>query len=334
LVRLTLLTWPDYISPSTLQAIGDLGFEVALEFVPGAAQMIERMRAPAPHPDLLVPPDYAVRTLAAEGRLLPLHHSLLPNLRFLDPDFLAGRDHDPQSRFSVPKDWGTTGYLLRADRVSGPARSWADFWALAESAGHAGRVTVLDSPGEVLGAALKLRGRSYNASDPAALAGARQDLGRLRQGLHSLTTDYKGLLASGEVDLALGWNGDAVSLARSGVRVEYVLPEEGSQLWEDDWAIARDAADPVAAHRFLDFLLRPDVAAEEAAHTGYATPNRAGRARLPAEQRDDPAIYPPMEIRRRLEYGQPHEPEAEKRRQELWAWFRAGAVADRSALPA
>lgn len=163
--ELTLLTWPDYISPDTLRQFeGEFGVSLRLEIVPSAAELIERMHAPGRRaPDVLVPPDYAVRELAGESRLLPLDPGRLPNLRYLARRFYHGRAHDPESRVSVIKDWGTTGFLYRTDLVDEAPESWADFWRLATD--FSGRVTVLDSPGEVFGAALKMRGRSYNAAD-------------------------------------------------------------------------------------------------------------------------------------------------------------------------
>lgn len=318
-MRLSLLTWPGYVSPATLEAFTrETGIAVEPAIVPSANEIVTRLRSRESTVDLLVPPDYAVRQLAAEGMLLPLDLSLLPNLTHLEPRFRRGRPHDPDSRLSVPKDWGTTGFLYRTDRVEGSPGAWADFWDLAASPVHSGRVSVLDSPGEVIGAALKRRGRSYNDSSPQALAAAREDLLALRPHLRVFETDYKPLVAAGEVDLALGWNGDAVALGSQGVPVRYVLPAEGSQIWEDDWAIALDSRQPGEAHRFLDFVLRPEIAALEALYTGYATPNRAAWMRLPAALRDDPSIYPPPEKLAALEPGLPLDPAAFTRRQQLW----------------
>lgn len=332
--RLTLLIWPGYVSPATLEDFAaESGVSVELEIVPSADEMVARMRGRPPAPDVLVPPDYAVRQLSAEGLLLPLDPALLPNLVHLEPHFRTGRAHDPEARLSLPKDWGTTGYLYRADRIAGSPASWADFWELAASPAHSGRVSLLDSPGEVIGAALKRRGRSYNDSSPEALGRARLDLLDLHPHLRCFATDYKPLLAGGEVDLALGWNGDAAALAAQGVPVRYVLPAEGSQIWEDDWAISADSRQPAQAHRFLDFMLRPEIAAREAEFTGYATPNREAKARLAPSLREDPAIYPPPEVMALLEPGLPHEGEAAARRQTLWEEVRRASRASEAASP-
>jgi len=314
---LTLLTWPDYVSPKTLEQFElEFGVSVSVEIVPSAVELIERMRQAGPAPDVVVPPDYAVRELGGEGRLLPLDHSLLPNLQHLEPRFRSGRAHDPDCRVSVIKDWGTTGFMYRTDVVSESPQSWADFWSLAEK--YSGRVTVLDAPGEVIGAGLKMRGHSYNAADPDALAQARIDLLRLKPHLHSFDTNYRPLLTSGVACLSLGWNGDAAALNAQGVPVRYVVPSEGSQLWEDDWAIDADAPQPEAAHAFLNFALRPEVAAQEARYTGYATGNRIAWTMLDETTRNDPSIYPPADVLQKLESGMPLEAEGNQRREQLW----------------
>ena len=318
---LSLLTWPDYISPQTLQEFeAEFGGKVELELVPSAVELIERMQTGGSGVDVLVPPDYAVRELKAQGRLLELDLSQLPNLEHLESRFYRGRVHDPESHVSVIKDWGTTGFMYRTDMINEIPESWSDFWRLAEKL--SGRVTVLDSPGEVIGAALKLRGHSYNASSPQQLATARADLLALKPHLLVFETNYKPLLASGKACLSLGWNGDAGALIAQGTPIRYVLPSEGSQIWEDDWAIAADAPKQDLAHAFLNFVLRPEVAAREARYTRYATGNRSARALLDEAMRDDPSTYPAPELLAQLEYGMPIDPDGQKRREQLWREVR------------
>jgi len=326
--NLALLTWPDYINPLTLDGFEkEFGVKVSLEIVPSAVELIERMQA-GPRsdaqgmPDVLVPPDYAVRELSAQGRLAALDHSQLPNLEHLESRFYHGRAHDPDSGVSISKDWGTTGFIYRTDMIHESLRSWADFWRLARSAKLSGRVTVLDSPGEVIGAALKMRGHSYNAATPEILAEARDDLLNLKPHLLAFETNYKPLITSGKAGLSLGWNGDAAALSAQGVPVQYVIPSEGSQIWEDDWAIAADAPNPELAHAFLNYVLRPEVAAQEARFTRYATGNRSALALLDEAMRNDPAIYPPPELLAKLEPGMPIDKEGQKRREDLWKEVR------------
>ena len=320
--QLTLLTWPDYINPATLEQFeSEFGARVNLEIVPSAVELIERMTSDGPAPDVLCPPDYAVRELGALGRLAALDHARLSNFEHLEKRFQIGRPHDPGSHVSIIKDWGTTGFMIRTDIIREETKSWADFWRLA--AKFSGRVTVLDSPGEVIGAALKMRGHSYNASSADLLAEARDDLLSLKPHLLAFETNYKPLLISGEASMSLGWNGDAAALSAQGLPIKYVVPSEGSQVWEDDWAISADATNPELAHTFLNFVMRPEVAAQEAHYTRYATGNLSALALLDDEMRNDPSTYPPETVVQKLEAGMPLDEAGQNRRDELWKVIRA-----------
>jgi spermidine/putrescine transport system substrate-binding protein len=320
--QLTLLTWPDYINPITLEQFEtEYRAKVNLDIVPSAVELIERMNSGGTMPDVLCPPDYAVRELSAEGRLSALDHSQLSNLVHLEKRFQFGRPHDAESRVSVIKDWGTTGFMYHTDMIYEEPKSWADFWRLSEK--FSGSVTVLDSPGEVIGAALKMRGHSYNASSSHLLTAARDDLLNLRPHLLAFETNYKPLLISGEACMALGWNGDAAALTAQDIPIKYVVPSEGSQIWEDDWAIAANAPNLELAHAFLNFALRPEVAAQEARYTRYATGNRAALELLDDRMRKNPSTYPPDEIIQKLEAGMPIDEDGQKRREQLWIEVRS-----------
>ena len=319
--ELNLLSWPDYISPATVEQF-QKEFQVAVRVhsVAGAVEMMGKLHQATP-PDVLCPPEYLVPDLSAEGLLLELDYSRLPNLKHLEPQFRQGRPHDPLGRVSVIKDWGTTGFMFRTDLVSESPQTWEHFWDLSEK--YSGRVTMLDSPGEVIGAALKKNGLSYNACDEPALALAGQDLLQITPHLFSFETNYRPLLSSGQISMALGWNGDAAALFANGVPVRYVVPLEGSQIWEDDWAISKSTLIPEIAHTFINFVLRPEVAAQEAQYTRYATGNGTGRALLDEAMRNDPATYPPQEVMDKLERGLPLNAEDSQRRAALWAEVRA-----------
>jgi putrescine transport system substrate-binding protein len=111
-------------------------------------------------------------------------------------------------------------------------------------------------------------------------------------------------------------------LIAEGVPARYVVPSEGSQIWEDDWAIAADAPNPELAHAFLDYVLRPEVAAQEARYTRYATGNHSAMALLDDEMRSDPSTYPPLELLAKLEPGMLIDHEGRRRREELWEELR------------
>jgi len=118
--------------------------------------------------------------------------------------------------------------------------------------------------------------------------------------------------------MALGWNGDAAALIAQDIPIKYVIPNEGSQIWEDDWAIAEHALNSELAHAFLNFVMRPEIAAQEARYTRYATGNRAALELLDDEMRKDPSTYPPDEVLQKLEAGMPLDEDGQKRREDVW----------------
>jgi len=122
--------------------------------------------------------------------------------------------------------------------------------------------------------------------------------------------------------MALGWNGDAAVLTAQRIPIKYVVPSEGSQIWEDDWAIAANAQNLEIAHMFLDFVMRPEVSAQEARYTRYATGNRSALLLLDEELRNDPSTYPLEAVLNKLEAGMPLDEAGQHRRDSLWQEIR------------
>jgi putrescine transport system substrate-binding protein len=137
-------------------------------------------------------------------------------------------------------------------------------------------------------------------------------------------------LPNEEVCLAMSWSGDyAQAMLRAQqvgrpVPLAYTTQKEGTLAWFDLWFIPADAPHPDNAHKFLDYLLRPEVAAAISAETRYATPNLPAIELLPAEVRDDPAVYPPVSVRELLHRGEIHDPIQERRRSRLWSRVKTG----------
>lgn len=144
----------------------------------------------------------------------------------------------------------------------------------------------------------------------------------LKPHLLAFDTNYRPLLSSAQALLSLGWNGDATALKAQGVPIEYVVPTEGSQIWEDDWAIAAVSSHPEIAHDFLNFVLRPEVAAREALYTRYATGNQSALALLDGSIRTDRSTYPPKGVIEKLEAGLPLDPGEKRMREQLWQEIR------------
>jgi putrescine transport system substrate-binding protein len=170
-----------------------------------------------------------------------------------------------------------------------------------------GGVVILDSATDVIPAALAYLGRdpdSHSAEDLEAASKALQAIRPFVRKWHS--SEYINDLANGDACLAFGYSGDIkqagkrAAEAKKPFKVEYAIPQEGTLVWIDAWAIPADARNADSAHRFLDFVLRPDIAARNSNYIGYANAVPASLPLLDAAVRADPTIYPPEELRRRF----------------------------------
>jgi len=321
---LNLHNWPTYVNPDTLT-----GFSAttnilihATEFGSNEELHDHLISNSAGAYDIVVPSDYMVRQLVQEKLLRPLDLSLLPNFSNIQESFRTGRKHDPKSEYSIAKNWGTTGIIWNPEVFTEPITSWADFWAQAPL--HSGKITVVEARDEVLGAALKLLGYSLNDQDLQHLDEAGKKLMEIRPHL-TARTDYFDMFADKTVVMGLGWNGDAFIISNEKkAPVRYTIPSEGSLLWEDDWCIPANAAHPKNAHAFINYLLQPNIAAQEASFIGYATVVSDALPLLDASLRNDPTLYPPTEIMRKLEQNEPPTADSLKKREDIWAAFLAG----------
>jgi spermidine/putrescine transport system substrate-binding protein len=185
-----------------------------------------------------------------------------------------------------------TGVAWRTDRVERPPDSWSVFhddrWN--------GKMTLLDDSRDVIAAFLKLNGYSINSTVPPELETAKRDA--IEAGKHIrafVSAPVKGQLVSGDVRIAQLWDGDTRQAAAEEPAIALSLPREGAPLFSDAMVIPRSAPHKRAAHAFMDYLLRPDVAAAISDATGYGTANAAARPR-------NPKPYPSTEELARLEF--------------------------------
>lgn len=294
---LNLYIWSGYIAPETLRRFEErLGVRVNLDLYDTNEALLAKLMADNVAYDVICPSNYIVEVLARQGRLRPLDRSALPHLGNLDARFLD-LPHDPGNRYSVPYFWGSAGIAWNRRKVEA-----VDSWAALFDERYAGRILMLDDPRETLGAALRLRGHSLNATDPALLLEARDLLVRQKPLVKTYnSSNYEDVLLSGDVWLAQGWNGQFARAMDENPDIAYVVPKEGSSTYVDALAIPLSAPHPELAHAFIDFTLEAEVAAEICRTMRYSTPNRAALPLLPEAIRSNPAIFPPDDVRARLE---------------------------------
>lgn len=291
--ELNIYNWSDYIGPETIRSFErEFGVRVTYDTYESNEEMAGKLMAGASGYDIVVPTGYLLPVLRGQGLLTPLDKARLPNFANVAPLFRHPAA-DPGNTHGVPWQWGVTGIAYRKDKVVAP-----ESWEVFTSGAAPGRMTMLDDGREVLGAMLKLRGRSLNSGDAGELEQAKQDAIAAKRHLAAfVSAPVKGQLAAGDVWLAQLWNGDARQAAAENPDVAFAVPQEGSLIWTDYAVILAGCPHPSAAHAFLNYVLRPDVGAALSDATGYGTPNQAAAPLLRS-----PVPYPTEEEQKRLEY--------------------------------
>ncbi|GGM96324.1 spermidine/putrescine ABC transporter substrate-binding protein [Thermus composti] len=299
---LYLLNWADYIPEELIQKFeAETGAKVVLDTFESPEAMLAKLKAGADQEfSLVVAPDYYVLQMARDGLLAPLDKGKLRNLANLDPFFLDP-PYDPGLQYSVPYLWGTTGIAYREDLVTGPVDSYA---VLFDPEAQVGPFLLLDEMRETIGAALKYLGYSVNTTDPEALERAKELLLAAKRRSVGFAGGLEALnrILAGDAALSLAYSGDVLQARGEDERLRYTLAKEGGTLWTDAMVVLKRGPAQELAYRFIDFLLEPENAAALAEYTRYATPVAKAIPLLPEEMRNDPTVFPPEEVRAKLEY--------------------------------
>ncbi|MBN1956428.1 MAG: spermidine/putrescine ABC transporter substrate-binding protein [Anaerolineae bacterium] len=301
--ELHLYNWSEYIDPEVLTMFEDeFGVHVIEDTFANNEELLAKLQAGASGYDVIVPSDYMVTTMITSGLLAELNHDNLPNLVNLDPLF-ADPPYDPGMVYCVPYLWGTTGIGYNADALDQVPDSWAYLFDPELAAPYAGQITMLNDEREAFAAALKYLGYSVNSTVEEELMQARDLLIQQKAWIYAYDAEqYEDLLSADETLLAHGWSGDVFMVAEEDERIWYVIPQEGAVIWADNLCIPRSAPSQYTAEVFINFLLRPDVAAMNSNFTWYASPNAEATELIDAEILAEPAIYPPPEVMEQLEW--------------------------------
>jgi spermidine/putrescine transport system substrate-binding protein len=285
--------WADYIDETILDKFQEeYGVQVIVDVFDNNEDMIAKVRTGSSGYDIVGPSDYAVDIMVKDGLLAKLDKSLLSNMQYLKPDQLD-LYFDPGNEYSLPYNQGVTGIAYLKSKFDTPPDSWSIFFdpAQAEAIAAKGGFAMLDDERETPGAALRYIGKSFNSTDPADLAQVEEILKTQKPFVSSYDSSSIGRkLASEEIIAAHSYNSVALQ-ARLGLSdefpgnedVAFFVPKEGGAIWQDNLAILADSPNAYTAHVFLNYLMRPDIAAINAEYILGITPNAEAEKLLPAE---------------------------------------------------
>lgn len=332
-------SWPGYLADDTLANFeARTGIRVNYSVLDTNQVLETKLLAGHSGYDVVVPGAAYLERLARAGALRRLDPSKLTHRQNIDPAVAAAvQRQDPGHAYGVPYVWGTNGFAYNREMIlarmpDAPVDSWDMLFKPGVVARFADcGVVFYDTPIAVVPHVLAWLGLDPNSEDLADLARAEQALRAVRPYLRYLSNVRQFAdLANGGVCLAFSDNGNARQVRAQAAQagrpdtIAYTVPREGAQLWFDMLAIPADAPHPDNAHRFIDFLLEPRVAAAITTATGFATANLPGRSLLPAAVRDDPVVFPPAAVMARL-FPDPMKSDAYVReRLRMWTRFMTG----------
>lgn len=332
--------WSDYIAEDTVAKFeAETGIKVNYDVFDSNELVEAKLLAGGSGYDVVVPSGFFLERQVAAGLFLPFDKSKLPNLKNIDPDVMAATAaHDPDNAHSVDYMWGTTAIGYNVAKVKErlgdvPVDSWdivfkPENLQKLQDCG----VNLLDAPAEVMATALNYLGLDPNSESADDLKQAENLLLSIRPYVRTVnSSQYIDDLGNGEICLSIGYSGDvfiardAATEANAGVEVAYVIPKEGALKWFDLFAIPADAPHVDNAYKFIDFMLRPDIAAANSNYVFYASGNKAALEFIDPAVKDDPAIYPPADVSAKLFTLKAHTPDYDELLTETWQRIKAGS---------
>jgi spermidine/putrescine-binding protein len=301
--ELHIYNWSEYIDPQIYADFEtEFGVKVIEDTFASNEDLLAKLQAGATGYDVIVPTDYMVTIMINLNLLSPLNYDNIPNFKNIGDKF-KNPPYDPDNKYSVAYQWGTTGIGYDTNIFAEPPDSWAYFLDPALASQYAGQISMLNDGRESMGAALKYLGYSLNSTDPQQLEQAKQLLLQQKPWIKAYDSEaFEDLLATGETVLAHGYSGDFFMAAVEAEQIGYAIPKEGATIWTDNLCIPKTANSQYTAEVFINYLLRPEVSAKISNYTWYASPNDAAKQFISTEILEDPAIYPPQEVMDKLEF--------------------------------
>ncbi|MBS5874048.1 MAG: spermidine/putrescine ABC transporter substrate-binding protein [Clostridiales bacterium] len=248
--------------------------------------------------DIVIPSDYMIERLIDEDMLQKIDFSNIPNYKYIDAKY-KGLYFDPKDEYSVPYNVGMVGLIYNTKMVKEAPTSWNVMW----DEQYKGKVLMFDNPRDAFGIAQKLLGQSFNTTDEAEWRAAADKLKVQKPILQGyVMDDIFRKMESGEAAIAPYYAGDFITMHSNNPDLAFVYPQEGVNIFVDSICIPKNAKNKAAAEAYINFLLDPDIAVENANYLGYATPNTAVLTREDYELKGNEYLYPEDQKMPKTEY--------------------------------
>ncbi len=338
--KVNVYNWTDYIAPEALKDFTkETGIEVTYDTFDSNDTLETKLLAGKSGYDVVVPTANFLQQQIKAGVFQKLDKSKLPNLVNAWPQ-IAQRlaAYDPGNQYAVNYMWGATGIGYngkKAKELLG-ANAKIDSWDIIFKPEMIAKfkdcgIHLLDSADDIFPAALKYLALDPNSAKPEDLEKAAALVAKIRPYVRKFhSSEYINALASGEICLVVGFSGDIkqaqnrAAEVKKGVEVGYAIPKEGAQLWFDNLAIPKDAPHVAEAHEFINYLMKPEVAAKNTNFIVYANGNLASQKFVDKAILQDPSVYPDQATFDRLYVNIAHDAKTKRLMNRLWTKIKTG----------
>lgn len=287
--------WGEYIDPDMLELFeAETGIHVIYDEFETNETMFPKVEAGAAEYDVVCPSDYMIAKMIQNDLLMELNFDHLPNAKnnIGTQYWQQAEGFDPGNRYSIPYCWGTVGILYNKTLVDEPITSWAQLW----DEKYRDEILMQDSVRDAFMVAEKLYGYSMNTLDSAELFAVRDSLIEQKPLVQAYVIDQvRDKMIGNEAAIGVIYSGEAIYTQYENPDLEYVIPEEGTNVWIDSWVILKNAPHKENAEKFIDFMCREDVALKNFEYITYSTPNEAAKALIEDEEiKNSPIAFPDL----------------------------------------
>lgn len=317
--QVIVYNWGEYIDPETIEMFEEeTGIKVVYDEYETNEIMYPKVESGAASYDVVCPSDYMISKMIANDMLAEINFDNIPNAKenIGAQYFEQSKGFDPENKYSVPYCWGTVGILYNKTLVDEPITKWSQLW----DEKYADNILMQDSVRDAFMVAEKLNGFSMNTVDPDELETAKNSLIEQKPLVQAYVVDQvRDKMIGGEAAIGVIYSGEAIFTQRENPDLEYVIPEEGTNVWIDSWVILKDAPNKENAEKFIDFMCRPDIALMNFDYITYSTPNMAARDLIEDDDiRNSDIAFPDLSLYNNLETFSYLGEEGDSLYNELW----------------
>lgn len=316
--KVVVYNWGEYLDPEVLTMFEEeTGIDVVYEEFETNEILYPKISSGAIAYDVICPSDYMIQRMIENDLLAEINFDNIPNVKNIGKDYMEqSRQFDPENKYSVPYCWGTVGILYNKTMVDEPITSWSVLW----DEKYKDNILMQDSVRDAFGVTLKYLGYSLNSTDLDELTEARDLLIKQKPLVQAYVIDQvRDKMIGNEATIGVIYSGEAIYTQMENPDLEYVIPEEGSNIWIDSWVIPKNAENKENAEKFINFLCRPEIALMNFEYITYSTPNIEARKMIEDEAiRNSEIAFPDLSKYDNLETFQYLGTEADQTYGELW----------------